>query len=115
MLIFLPPIRHRLPPINIRLREASGYVKPTTPRSIGGILDDAIKLYRDAFTKSWPLALIGQVLLAVPMLIIRTRVPAVPAVAGNPFSALAIYKSPGVWLPYLIALIMLVGINNALV
>ena len=32
------------------------YVKPTTPRSIGGILDDAIKLYRDAFAKSWPLA-----------------------------------------------------------
>ena len=91
------------------------YVKPTTPRSIGGILDDAIKLYRDAFAKSWPLALLGQMLLAVPVLIVRSKVGAVPAVAGNPMSALAVYASPGVWLPYLVAVILLFGINNALV
>jgi hypothetical protein len=91
------------------------YVRPTAPRSIGGILDDAIKLYRDAFAKSWPLALLGQMLLAVPVLIVRSKVGAVPAVAGNPLSALAVYASPGVWLTYLVAVILLVGINNALV
>ena len=91
------------------------YVKPTTPRSIGGVLDDAIKLYRSAFAVSWPLALFGQVMLAVPAFIIRAKTVATPVVAGNPFAALAIYKSPLVWVPYLIALFLLVGVNNALI
>jgi hypothetical protein len=91
------------------------YVKPTTPRSIGGVLDDAIKLYRSAFAASWPLALFGQVMLAVPLFIIRERTLASAAVAGNPLAVLGVYKSPVVWVPYLIAAILLIGVNNALI
>jgi hypothetical protein len=91
------------------------YVKPTTPRSIGGILDDAIQLYRSAFAASWPLALFGQVMLAVPVFIIRAKTIATPVVVGNPLAALEVYKSPLVWVPYLIATILLLGVNNALI
>jgi hypothetical protein len=91
------------------------YVKPTTPRSIGGVLDDAIKLYRSAFALSWPLALLGQVMLAVPAFIIRAKTLATPVVAANPLAAFAIYRSPLVWGPYLLAIILLVGVNNALI
>src|SRR6185312_2273186 len=38
------------------------YTRPTAPRSIGGVLDDAIRLYRAAFSRCWVLALGGGVL-----------------------------------------------------
>jgi hypothetical protein len=90
------------------------YAKPTAPRSIGGVLDDAIQLYRSAFATSWAMALVGQVMLAIPAFIMGTRIKAVAAVPGNPLAMLAVYKSPAVWIPYLIAGILLIGINNAL-
>ena len=90
------------------------YVKPTAPRSIGGVLDDAIQLYRSAFATSWAMALAGQVMLAIPAFIIGTRIKAVAAVPGNPLAMFAVYKSPAVWIPYLVAGILLIGINNAL-
>jgi hypothetical protein len=105
MLIF--PSRH------FGFRENIVYVKPTAPRSIGGVLDDAIQLYRSAFASSWAIALLGQVVLSVPAFIIGARLKAV-AVPGNPMAMLAVYKSPAVWIPYLIAGIFLIGINNAL-
>ncbi len=115
----------RLPLIKIKLREDTVYTKPAAPRSIGGVLDDAIKLYRDAFSTSWPLALIGQVVIAAPLLVIRLQLAAVPGVAGNPMAAatnpaaaaamLAIYKSPSIWLSYFAVLILTFGLYNALV
>lgn len=101
------------------------YTKPAAPRSIGGVLDDAIKLYRDAFAKSWPLALIGQVVIAAPLLVIRLQLAAVPGVGGNPMAVarnpaaaaayLAIYKSPAIWLSYLAVLVATFGLYNALI
>ena len=98
------------------------YVKATAPRSIGGILDDAIRLYREAFAKTWPLALCGQVVLAVPLFIMRMQIAAVPGVNGNPMAAAAnpaaalqMVKSPVFWLSYLVALMLIIGINNALI
>lgn len=101
------------------------YTKPAAPRSIGGVVDDAIKLYRDAFAKSWPLALIGQVLIAAPLLVIRLQLAAVPGVGGNPMAMatnpaaaaayMAIYKSPAIWLSYLAVLVVTFGLYNALI
>jgi hypothetical protein len=101
------------------------YTKPAAPRSIGGVLDDAIKLYRDAFAKSWPLALIGQVVIAAPLLVIRLQLAAVPGVGGNPMAVatnpaaaaayMAIYKSPAIWLSYLAVLVATFGLYNALI
>jgi hypothetical protein len=100
--------------MNIRFREDSVYVKSTAPRSIGGILDDGIKLYRDAFANSWPLALCAQLVLAVPALIIQYQFRGALA-AGSPQAALAVFKSPVVWLPYLVGIIILLGFYNALI
>ena len=38
------------------------YVRPTAPRPIGGVIDDAIKLYRASFRTCLPIALIGSVI-----------------------------------------------------
>jgi hypothetical protein len=90
------------------------YVKSTAPRSIGGILDDGIRLYRDAFANSWPLALCAQLVLAVPALIIQYQFRGALA-AGSPQAVLLIFKSPVVWLPYLVGIIILLGFYNALI
>jgi len=101
------------------------YVKPTAPRSIGGILDDAVRLYRDSFAKAWPLALCTQLALAAPLLIIRTQFAALPgapvnpmanpmAAAANSAAVMAVFKSPGVWLSYLAVVLVTIGFYNAL-
>jgi hypothetical protein len=97
------------------------YVKPTAPRSIGGILDDAVRLYRDTFATAWPLALCAQLALAVPLLIIRTQLAAVPGATANPMAnpmsaaaAMAVLKSPSVWLSYLAVVLVTIGFYNAL-
>jgi hypothetical protein len=100
------------------------YTKPAAPRSIGGVLDDAIKLYRDAFAKSWPLALIGQVVIAAPLLVIRLQLASVAGVGGNPMAVaanpaaaaayMAIYKSPAIWLSYLAVMVVTFALYNAL-
>jgi hypothetical protein len=41
------------------------YTRPTAPRSIGGVLDDAIRLYRASFSRCWPLSLSGAALAAI--------------------------------------------------
>ncbi len=101
------------------------YTKPDAPRSIGGVLDDAIKLYRDAFAKSWPLALIGQVVLAAPLLVIRLKLAAIPGLGGNPMAMaanpaaaaayMAVYRSPAIWLSYLALLVVTFGLYSALI
>jgi hypothetical protein len=40
------------------------YTRPAVPRSIGGVLDDAIRLYRASFPRVWPLSLICALLWA---------------------------------------------------
>jgi hypothetical protein len=101
------------------------YVKPAAPRSIGGILDDAVRLYRDSFAKAWPLALCAQLALAVPFWIIRTQLAAVRgatanamanpmAAAANPAAVMAMFKSPSVWLSYLAVVLVTIGFYNAL-
>jgi hypothetical protein len=100
---------------NIRLREDSVYIKSTAPRSIGGILDDGIKIYRDAFANSWPLALCAQLVLSVPALIMQYKFGGVLVAGGNSQAALSIFKSPVVWLPYLVGVIVFFGFYNALI
>jgi hypothetical protein len=40
-------------------QEPSMYVLPTAPLSVGGVLDDAIKLYRASFRSCWIVSLLG--------------------------------------------------------
>ncbi len=56
------------------------YVQPTAPRAIGGVIDDAIKLYRASFRSCWPIALIGSVVTAAISLYLLSRFPALATV-----------------------------------
>jgi hypothetical protein len=91
------------------------YAKPTAPRSIGGILDDGIRLYRDTFAQSWPLALSAQLILTVPAVIIQYEFHGALAAGGSPQAMLSIVKTPIVWLPYLIGVVVFFGFYNALI
>jgi hypothetical protein len=50
------------------------YEKPTAPRSIGGVLDDGLSLWREALPKTWLLAVVSQLILAIPSLLFRSQV-----------------------------------------
>lgn len=88
------------------------YVKATAPRSVGGVLDDAIRLYRASFAQAWPLALGGRLLLAAPLLILQFQFAG--ARTGDTQAMLAMFRSPSTWLPYLAATIVTIGFYNAL-
>jgi len=89
------------------------YVKPTAPRSIGGVLDDSIRLYREGFTRAWILALCAQLLVAIPMFFVRLKI--VGSSAVNPQALLAMYRSPAFWLPYIVGAIASIGFYNAII
>jgi hypothetical protein len=42
------------------------YMRPNAPRSIGEVLDDGLRLWRDTFDKTWPLAALARLMLAIP-------------------------------------------------
>jgi hypothetical protein len=84
------------------------YTKPSEPRSIGGVLDDGLRLWRDSLAKTWPLALLAQIVVAVPLLVLGLKlqgvvatVPTRPMSAANAQAMLNLMKSPATWLTYL--------------
>jgi hypothetical protein len=89
------------------------YAKPTAPRSIGGVLDDSIRLYREGFGQSWPLALAAQLLVAVPMLYFRLTL--VGAGTPSPQAMLALYRSPIFLATYVVGTVASIGFYNAIV
>ena len=92
------------------------YTKPNEPRSIGGVLDDGLRLWRDSLAKTWPLALLAQIVVAVPLLVLGYKLqgvvgtvpglPARPMSAANSQAVLALFKSPATWLTYLGILVL---------
>jgi hypothetical protein len=101
------------------------YARPTEPRSIGGVLDDGLRLWRDSLAKTWPLALLAQVVVSVPLLVLASKFPGVvwtpqtsPLSATSPADAqalLALFKSPATWLAYLAMLVLSVLCYTAIV
>jgi hypothetical protein len=92
------------------------YTKPTEPRSIGGVLDDGLRLWRLSVPKTWPLAVLAQLVVAVPLLWVGYKFPVVASgarTAGALSAANAanlqllanLFKSPGTWLAYAIIVI----------
>lgn len=87
------------------------YTRPIEPRSIGGVLDDGLRLWRDSLPKTWPLALLAQLAVALPLLMLAYKFPGI----GSPMPAravsaanlagaqamLALFRSPTTWLAYL--------------
>ena len=87
------------------------YVQPSAPRDIGGVIDDAIKLYRASFRTCWPIALIASVISAATVLYVVSRFPAL-ATLRDPAQLWQLVRAPSVWGWYLvlsIASLLLLG------
>jgi hypothetical protein len=102
------------------------YTKPTEPRSIGGVLDDGLRLWRLSVPKTWPLAVLAQLVVAVPLLWVGYRFPGVAPGARTPGALSAanaanlqllanLFKSPSTWLVYAIMVIFSVVCYTAIV
>lgn len=68
------------------------YTRPTTPRTIGGVLDDAFSLMRACLLRSWPLALAPEVVLALLDIGLQSRLPR--GASTDPAALLALAGSP---------------------
>jgi hypothetical protein len=101
------------------------YTRPNAPRSIGGVLDDGLKLWRESLSKTWPLALLAQLLIASPLVMLRMQLKDLPIVpSSNAFTAanaantqlfLALMRSPTLVLAYVATILLAVVCYTAIV
>jgi hypothetical protein len=101
------------------------YTRPNAPRSIGGVLDDGLKLWRESLSKTWPLALLAQLLFAIPLVMLRMQLKDLPIVpSSNAFTAanaanaqlfLALVRSPTLVLAYVTTVLLAVVCYTAIV
>jgi hypothetical protein len=95
------------------------YTRPTAPRSIGGVLDDAVRLYRTSFSRCWLLSLGGGVLSAVVGIWQARQMASLPLAsvsAKSPASVTAMVSalarlgrmehSPMLWLNYFLLMLV---------
>jgi hypothetical protein len=101
------------------------YTRPNAPGSIGGVLDDGLRLWLESLSKTWPLALIAQLLYAIPLVMLRVQLKDMPVALGsNALTAanaantqlfLALFKSPVLILAYLVTITIAVVCYTAIV
>jgi len=87
------------------------YVKPTAPRPIGGVIDDAIKLYRASFRTCLPIALIGSVITGSVSYYVISSFPALESLR-DPAQIWQMLKPSPLWTWFLlpgIASLLLLG------
>jgi len=89
------------------------YERASAPKSIGGVLDDAIRLYRQVFPKVVPLNIVAAVALAFPTLYLGLQ--AANLQKGDPTAAFALFKSPSVWITYLLIVLVALVVQSALI
>lgn len=99
------------------------YTRPTAPRSIGGVLDDAIRLYRASLSRCWLLSLIGAALTGGVGLYATLHMnallgPDVRTLSGA-MTAMArlerMESAPGVWLSYLLLMLVWLVFRAAII
>jgi hypothetical protein len=79
------------------------YIKPTSPQGIGGVLDDAIKLYRASFRACWPVAAAAAVIMgAIGVYLTVHLLGAVVFNPGAPLQSFNVYRQPDVLLVYVV-------------
>lgn len=89
------------------------YSQPSAPRTIGGVVDDAVKLYRECLPRSWPLALAPEV--AVMLLEIGQQSRLRLLATSDPRVVFALLQSPGFVAAVVIGLLLLLVFNYALI
>jgi len=82
------------------------YVRPSAPLDIGGVIDDAVRLYRASFSRCWLLALGFTVILAALQIMLLLSIPGVlqGVVPGalKPQQIFAALASPPIVLAYVL-------------
>jgi hypothetical protein len=97
------------------------YSLPTAPRPIGGVLDDAIRLYRASLSRCWLLAAVAGVLNAVASTYQTLTIGELAATRSAQGAAAVVSRiqamehSPGLWLSYLALLLVWLVIRAAIV
>jgi len=82
------------------------YVRPSAPLSIGGVIDDALRLYRAFFSRFWPMALGFTLLLSVLALVLLLSLPAnLQSASANPQRLVSMMRSPLGTLSYLLMML----------
>ena len=77
------------------------YVRPASPQTIGGVLDDAIKLYRASFRACWPVAAATAIIGGALSIYLLLHLLGSVSVVFNPrapLQALRVYRQPEVLL-----------------
>ncbi len=94
------------------IQEESTRIHAAVPRSIGGVLDDAIRLYRRSFSGLWPLTLAASALIAIPGVFLGIQMAHARALGAQ--AAFAMMKLPGYWLSYAVMSLVYLVIHGAL-
>jgi hypothetical protein len=71
------------------------YTQSTGPRSIGGVLDDAVRLYRGSFRHILPLLIVNAILAALPGLVLGLSQPTAATQAEQARILMQTITSPG--------------------
>ena len=86
------------------------YTRPTAPRAIGGVIDDAIRLYRASFRSCWPIALLSSIVTTGMSLYVLSLFPALETVR-DPALMWQLFKPSALWswllLPGIASLLLL--------
>jgi hypothetical protein len=81
------------------------YTRPSAPLPVGGVVDDAIKLYRASFRASWKISLLGSILFIVSAVYVAASIGPTAATGANPANLLAMVSAlVGKTFTFLIAL-----------
>ena len=90
------------------------YQKPDAPRSIGGVLDDAIRLYRESFKTVWPVLLVATLLAILPGILFALNgvYSKTPAEQLRAFSQLL--TSPAYWVTLIVVSLLNLVMYGAL-
>lgn len=90
------------------------YARPTAPLSIGGVVDDAIKLYRASFRRCVPVALLGSLVMAAfGIFVIEYARHAGLALTG--LESLQIYAEPPVMAAALLQSVLSLALTGAVI
>lgn len=89
------------------------YARPTAPLPIGGVVDDAIKLYRESFAICWPMALLGSLTMGAfgIFLTIYVRNTGLDLTG---MAQLQVFNQPPIWSLYLLESVLTLAFYGAL-
>jgi hypothetical protein len=89
------------------------YARPSAPRTIGGVLDDALSLYRHSFAGIWPVSLAAAVIVSLPGLSLAMKLGR--ARTGGQQAVLELMQSSGYWITYLALALIYMVLYGALI